>query len=243
MQSIAIAQSDTTYFYLGKTGATTKDSAHTYIKFYRDGDAWYGKAYDSKTDRLSSEGHYKEVNYKTPIRTFKNYAADGNLEDVATYNDESKIQERTYYWKDGKKKGLIHYIPNGANEQKCWDSTGKEIKPCVLEVEASFPGGQSAWVKFLERNLNANVAADSGAPEGMYTVTAQFVVDKNGRLANIKATDIPKLCIPCGREVERILRMSPDWVPAVQGGRPVFYQAIQKVSFQVIEERRRRRRD
>src|SRR3954465_9716594 len=93
MQSITIAQSDTTYFYLGKTGATTKDSAHTYIKFYKDGDAWYGKAYDSKTNRLSSEGYYKEVNYKTPIRSFKNYAADGLLLYVATYDDESKMQE------------------------------------------------------------------------------------------------------------------------------------------------------
>src|SRR5690606_11459448 len=45
-----------------------------------------------------------------------------------------------------------------------------------VEIEASFKGGESAWRKFLERNLNPNVPVDNGAPEGVYTVYVQFVV-------------------------------------------------------------------
>ena len=35
-----------------------------------------------------------------------------------------------------------------------------------VEIEASFKGGESAWRKYLERNLNPNVPVDNGAPEG-----------------------------------------------------------------------------
>lgn len=46
-----------------------------------------------------------------------------------------------------------------------------------VEVEAEFPGGVQAWRGFLERNLNAQVPADKGAPAGSYTVVVRFIVD------------------------------------------------------------------
>src|SRR5688572_4118774 len=38
-----------------------------------------------------------------------------------------------------------------------------------VEIEAGFPGGEAKWRQYLERNANAQVAADAGAPEGTYT--------------------------------------------------------------------------
>ena len=43
------------------------------------------------------------------------------------------------------------------------------------------------WGRFLERNLNAEVPVDNGAPEGSYTVIIQFVVDTDGSISDIKA--------------------------------------------------------
>ena len=51
-----------------------------------------------------------------------------------------------------------------------------------VEKEAKFPGGLDGWKNYLERNLNANVAADDGAPTGNYTVKVQFIVDKKVKL-------------------------------------------------------------
>ena len=36
-----------------------------------------------------------------------------------------------------------------------------------VEIEAGFPGGAEGWRKFLERNLNAQVPSNNGAPVGM----------------------------------------------------------------------------
>ena len=104
-----------------------------------------------------------------------------------------------------------------------------------VEQEAKFPGGLEAWKKYLERNLNANIAADNGASAGLYTVTLQFVVDKNGIISNIETVQVPKACPDCGNEAIRVIKKGPKWEPAIQNGNKVMYQAIQKITFQVVE--------
>lgn len=105
-----------------------------------------------------------------------------------------------------------------------------------VEKEAKFPGGMEGWKRYLERNLNANVAADDGAPPGNYTVKVQFIVDKTGGISNVQAIEKPKGCPSCGAEAEKVIKKGPKWEPAVQNGRNVIYQAIQYVTFQVAEE-------
>ena len=104
-----------------------------------------------------------------------------------------------------------------------------------VEHEAKFPGGLEAWKKYLERNLNANIAADNGAPAGLYTVTLQFVVDRNGMISNIETVQVPKACPDCGSEAIRVIKKGPRWEPAIQNGNKVMYQAVQKITFQVVE--------
>ncbi|GEO09065.1 energy transducer TonB [Segetibacter aerophilus] len=105
-----------------------------------------------------------------------------------------------------------------------------------VEKEAKFPGGMDGWKRYLERNLNANVAADDGAPAGNYTVKVQFIVDKEGGISNVQAIEVPKACPSCGPEAVKVIKKGPKWEPAVQNGRNVIYQAIQYVTFQVAEE-------
>jgi protein TonB len=125
--------------------------------------------------------------------------------------------------------------------------TGEVVAPKVVEEdydkvftkvekEAKFPGGLGAWKNFLERNLNAQVAADDGAPAGNYTVKVQFIVDKNGAVSDVKAIEVPKACPSCGPEAVKVIKRGPKWDPAVQNGRNVIYQAIQNVTFQVSED-------
>ncbi len=111
-----------------------------------------------------------------------------------------------------------------------------------VEKEAKFPGGADAWVSFLMANLDANVAANDGAPVGIHTVKVQFIVDKEGNVRNVRAVDVPRKCPTCGIEAERVLRRSPKWDPATQNNRAVNYQALQMISFQVEKEKRKSRR-
>lgn len=103
-----------------------------------------------------------------------------------------------------------------------------------VEIEASFTGGESAWKKFLERNLNPNAPVDNGAPEGTYTVYVQFVVSKDGSISDVKALTNHGY----GMEAEaiRVIKKGPRWVPAVQNGRQVNAYRKQPITFQVTSE-------
>lgn len=99
------------------------------------------------------------------------------------------------------------------------------------EKEPSFPGGEKAWYRYLEQNLNSNVAINSGALNGVYDVTVQFTVDENGNISDVQAVNVPKRCTACGDEAVRIIRKGPKWEPAIQNGKMVKFRAFQNISF------------
>lgn len=103
-----------------------------------------------------------------------------------------------------------------------------------VEIEASFTGGESAWRKFLERNLNPNAPVDNGAPEGTYTVYVQFVVSKDGSISDVKA--LTNHGYGMEQEAMRVIKKGPKWVPAVQNGRSVNAYRKQPITFQVTSE-------
>lgn len=122
--------------------------------------------------------------------------------------------------------------PHSDNENKLFDR---------VEVEASFPGGESIWRKYLERTLNPNVPVDNGAPEGKFTVVIQFVVDKEGNISDVRP--LTRHGYGMEAEVMRVIMKGPKWTPAMQSGRIVKAYRKQPVTFQVIVEKRKRRRD
>jgi hypothetical protein len=116
-------------------------------------------------------------------------------------------------------------------------TTGKIYES--VEEEAYFAGGEASWRSYLEQNLNPEVPIKNGAPAGMYTVYIQFVVDLDGKVSAIKP--LTKNGYGMEAEVMRILRKSPRWVPAVQHGKNVRAYRKQPVTFQVIDERKKKR--
>lgn len=103
-----------------------------------------------------------------------------------------------------------------------------------VEIEASFKGGESAWRKYLERNLNPNTPVDNGAPEGTYTVYVQFVVSKDGTISDVKA--LTNHGYGMEKEATRVIQKGPAWVPAVQNGRSVNAYRKQPITFRVTSE-------
>ena len=103
-----------------------------------------------------------------------------------------------------------------------------------VEIEAKFPGGDAKWRQYLERNCNAQVATDAGAPEGTYTTVVQFVVDKEGNISDVKA--MTNHGYGMEEEAVRTIRKGPNWTPAVQNGRQVKAYRKQPITFQVTGE-------
>jgi thiol-disulfide isomerase/thioredoxin len=102
----------------------------------------------------------------------------------------------------------------------------------AVEVEASFPGGDAAWHKYLTKYLNGNVPGEHNAPPGRYTVTLNFVVDKNGAISNITANDPG---YGTKQEAIRVLKNSPKWNPGIQNGRNVKSWRRQSITFDVAK--------
>ena len=103
-----------------------------------------------------------------------------------------------------------------------------------VEIEARFPGGDSKWRQYLERNANGQVATDNGAPEGTYTTVVQFVVDKEGNISDVKA--LTNHGYGMEQEAMRAIQKGPKWNPAVQNGRQVKAYRKQPITFQVQGE-------
>ncbi len=103
-----------------------------------------------------------------------------------------------------------------------------------VENEASFPGGDSAWKKYLEKNIDPTVPVKEGRPQGEYKVIVTFIVKNDGSIANVttdnyKGSKMAEQCI-------NLIRKGPRWVPATQNGRLVTAYRKQPVTFVIQEQ-------
>lgn len=103
-----------------------------------------------------------------------------------------------------------------------------------VEVEASYPGGVDAWLQFMMKTANGQVATENGAPIGRYMVIVQFVVATDGKLSDFKP--LTRHGYGMEQEVIRVLKQSGGWISAMQNGRPVKAFRKQPVTFQVEQE-------
>jgi hypothetical protein len=99
------------------------------------------------------------------------------------------------------------------------------------EVEPKFNGD---WPAFLMKNLNAKIPAINKAPNGTYTVIVQFIVNVDGTLSDMKA--LTEHGHGMEDEVFRVLKVSPNWLPAVQNGKKVRVYHKQPITFVVTEK-------
>ena len=100
-------------------------------------------------------------------------------------------------------------------------------------VEAMFPGGVEAWKKYLIKNLKVTIPVKNSAPAGTYKVVVKFIVAKDGGISNIVAETNHGFGME--EEVIRIIKKSPNWIPATQNGNIVKAYRRQPIAFLVSE--------
>lgn len=86
-----------------------------------------------------------------------------------------------------------------------------------VEKWPEFPGGESAMMLFLSKNLKYTGSAHAINLEG--TVYVSFVIWKDGSIRNIEI----KRAVGAGldEEVVRVVKLMPNWTPGIQNGRNV----------------------
>ena len=88
-----------------------------------------------------------------------------------------------------------------------------------VEFKTAFPGGDSAWVKSIEKDINQSIGVGKRIKKGKYIVSVKFILSKDGNLSDIACENDPGFGM-CG-EVIRVLKKTKKWVPAEQRGKVV----------------------
>lgn len=96
----------------------------------------------------------------------------------------------------------------------------KEKKPrkihAKVEITSAFIGGDSSWVQSIEASINQSIKYKNGAKPGKYIVSVQFVVDKEGDIADIRCVNDP-VGFGMEEQVLRAIKKKPKWFPSSQG--------------------------
>ncbi|MDD6211009.1 MAG: energy transducer TonB [Bacteroidales bacterium] len=111
-------------------------------------------------------------------------------------------------------------IANEAAEEKIFE---------VAEQAPSFPGGQEALLKWIQKELRYPAAAAESGVQGR--VIIQFVVGKSGDIRDVKVARSvdPDL----DREALRVVKGMPKWIPGMQSGEAVSVRFTLPVYFKL----------
>jgi protein TonB len=122
---------------------------------------------------------------------------------------------------------LIIFLMIAALRCAAQDTT-KETIYTRVEIESAFPFGQSAWSRFLDKNLHYPWKARDKSIQG--TVVVEFIVDKEGNTSYIHAISGPE---ELRQEAERLIKVSRKWTPAIQDGRQVWSHKRMPIEFKL----------
>lgn len=112
-----------------------------------------------------------------------------------------------------------------------------QLKPKMLvftrvETEASFPGGRSAWEKYIWGEIKKSQLTENDRG----TCTVKFVVDKDGNIIDAQAITMVEL--PLAKVIIEALENGPKWIPAQQNNRNVNAWHTQSVTFEPTQKKR-----
>lgn len=103
-------------------------------------------------------------------------------------------------------------ISDAPFESEDHDSAAKKV-----EVQARFPGGDSAFRSFIANNFNYPARCLDEGISGY--VLLRFIVDTKGNISNVTVIEETKSCKEFSQEAIRVLKMSPRWIPGMVNGK------------------------
>ena len=113
------------------------------------------------------------------------------------------------------------------------DETDYDQTFTKVEIESDYPGGQGAWMRYLNKTFRYPDQAVEQEIQG--TVVVQFIVDKEGNVSDVEAISGPKEG-GLREEAIRVIKKSGKWTPAVQNGRQVKSYKKQPITFRLQSE-------
>lgn len=158
----------------------------------------YKEAIPAKNTDNNSNSSYTYVNYYL-FKNIKGYWIV-KLSDVVSYNFLGKTYNHKWNVVYQKEK-----VENEV-EETVYNAAGIDVKP-------EFPGGISKFQDFVDKKFKVDEKDLSGR------IYSTFIVEKDGSLSDIKI--LRDLGYGTGKELIRVLKLSPKWKPGLQNGQKV----------------------
>ena len=166
---------------------------------------------------------YKDPSLKILEGPFTTFSASGKVSTDGAYHDNKKDGSWYFYNDSAKAFAEYQYHLDTLKAVLDLDSLAMEKKKSMTETdttgerEASYPGGEKKFTKFISQNLTIPKRTQSLEAGG--TVRVRFIVNKNGSVTNVKISQSVEFAFD--EEVLRVVSSAKDWIPAEQKGRKV----------------------
>jgi protein TonB len=191
-------------------------------------------------------GSYQRIDYRMhapiqKVRTYSDstlrildgayyeYASNGPIFKSGYYSNNEKTNDWYYYNDSGRVILQERYEHDVLIKKTDPDTIKKTVPQKPLrddEREATFKKGDSDWMKYLTKNLNADVGNQSVAGG---EVRVMFIVNKEGKCVEVHLKKSVEFVLD--QEAIRIVEQSPLWQPAVQDGKNVNAYRVQPLTF------------
>ena len=118
------------------------------------------------------------------------------------------------------------------NAQSLNDTTTTEVVFEKVEVEATVDA--NLWRQHLERELQPILEkAAKKMKAGKYTVYVRFLVERDGSISYVKASNDPGHGL--AKAAENVIKSGPKWSAGMQNGRKVRSYHTQPITFVLSE--------
>lgn len=180
---------------------------------------WHKNGYirDSAIRNLDGSGvHISWFDNGNP--SYAGYYATGNKKH-GTWN---------YFHRNGKLAAKEVYDNGTLLNKQYFNEAGEAEDTTSKDRPAEFKGGLTAWKKYLEKNLYfPDGYTIQNADKAVVVVSA--VIDENGRVTDVEiATPFHEVFNTIALKV---MKFSPDWIPAISDNRKVRYAIKQEITF------------
>lgn len=178
----------------------------------------YGKTCLPLELRIIGNGLFSKRNVPSPPSV-------PQIEDVLSESEPNNEDETFKEEKDETEIMEIPYIPPIIEEEPEDDNLVYD----KVEQLPQFPGGQSALISFLSRNVKYPKVCQENGIQG--AVIMQFVINKDG---NISDVSVYKGINPyLDTEATRVIKSMPKWTPGKQKGKPVNVKYTLPINFRL----------
>ena len=180
---------------------------------------------DPKIEILTKEEPVKEVKVEKVIEESREATLEFKIPEATDEEIKEKLRIQDELEKakaaalEAEQKGKGTFIPIIGNKKDTTDIEKPKGPADWVDVEAEYPGGFSAMMKFIQDKFTVPAIAYDINASGK--VFLKFVVGEDGSIGSIKVQRGIPNCPECDKEAIRVLKMMPNWKPGKIKGKAV----------------------